>query len=191
MTGYIPDDQDILRAKSRTLGIVETAFEAKGVNFELVDVGGQRGERRKWINCFQEVTAVIFCVALSEYDMTLFEDAKTNRMHESLKVFTEHCNSEFFRDTAMILFLNKDDLFKEKINRGVNLNVCFPDFKVPLTYQNGIEFISKKFLAQSSNPDKNIYVNITCATDTKHVELVFNATMDIILRISLNRAGIL
>jgi hypothetical protein len=30
--------------------------------------GGQRNERRKWIHCFENVTAVIFVAALSEYD---------------------------------------------------------------------------------------------------------------------------
>lgn len=40
----------------------------------MFDVGGQRSERKKWIHCFEGVTAIIFCVALSEYDMLLAED---------------------------------------------------------------------------------------------------------------------
>src|SRR5690348_4280015 len=65
----------------------------------------------------QDVTAVIFCVALSEYDLKLYEDDTTNRMHESLKLFKEICNSKWFVDTAVILFLNKKDLFAEKIKK--------------------------------------------------------------------------
>ena len=42
----------------------------------MVDVGGQRSERKKWIHCFEGVTAIIFCVALSEYDLVLAEDIK-------------------------------------------------------------------------------------------------------------------
>lgn len=40
----------------------------------MFDVGGQRSERKKWIHCFEAVTAIIFCVAMSEYDMVLAED---------------------------------------------------------------------------------------------------------------------
>jgi len=61
-------------------------FKKKNLNiFRLVDVGGQRSERKKWLHCFQEVTAVIFCVAMSEYDLKLMEDENVNRMHESLR----------------------------------------------------------------------------------------------------------
>jgi len=40
----------------------------------MFDVGGQRSERKKWIHCFEGVTAIIFCVALSAYDLVLAED---------------------------------------------------------------------------------------------------------------------
>jgi len=40
----------------------------------LCDIGGQRSERKKWIHCFEGVTAIIFLVALSEYDLSLAED---------------------------------------------------------------------------------------------------------------------
>ena len=43
------------------------------IMFRMVDVGGQRSERRKWIHCFENVTSIIFLVALSEYDQILFE----------------------------------------------------------------------------------------------------------------------
>jgi len=46
-------------------------------NFRLFDVGGQRSERKKWIHCFEDVTAIIFCVAMSEYDQVLHEDETT------------------------------------------------------------------------------------------------------------------
>lgn len=112
--GYVPDEQDILRARATTTGVYETEFEVGNAHFRMVDVGGQRTERKKWIHCFEGVTAILFCVALSEYDQKLIEDDTTSRSQESLQLFGEICNSKWFDDTAIILFLNKDDLFREK-----------------------------------------------------------------------------
>ena len=48
-------------------------------NNRMFDVGGQRSERKKWIHCFEGVTAIIFCVALSAYDLVLAEDEEMVR----------------------------------------------------------------------------------------------------------------
>jgi len=81
-------------------------------------VGGQRNERKKWIHCFENVTAVLFVGVLSEYDQVLYEDATVNRMVETLVLFEDACNSHWFKKTAIILFLNKRDLFVEKNHTG-------------------------------------------------------------------------
>lgn len=92
-----------------------------------MDVGGQRNERRKWIHCFQDVTAIIFVTAISEYDQFLYEDERQNRLIESLKVFEDICNKSYFSKVAMILFLNKIDLFEDKI-QTIDLTCVFPDY---------------------------------------------------------------
>jgi len=84
----------------------------------MIDVGGQRNERKKWIHCFEGVRAVIYVVDINAYDCMLFEDDKVNRMEEALNLFESTCNSKFFKDTAIILFLNKSDLFQEKIKKS-------------------------------------------------------------------------
>ncbi|EJW74437.1 hypothetical protein WUBG_14655 [Wuchereria bancrofti] len=43
----------------------------------IFDVGGQRSERKKWIHCFEDVNAIIFIAAISQYDQVLFEDETT------------------------------------------------------------------------------------------------------------------
>ena len=45
---YLPTDQDILQVRIRTTGISEEQFTVDGVKLLVVDVGGQRSERKKW-----------------------------------------------------------------------------------------------------------------------------------------------
>ena len=84
---YEPTTMDILNSRSRTSGIVEDHFIIKGVEFVILDVGGQRNERKKWMHCFEDMNAVIFVAALSEFDQNLFEDETQNRMVEALTLF--------------------------------------------------------------------------------------------------------
>lgn len=84
---YIPTVEDILRSRDMTTGIVENKFTFKELTFKMVDVGGQRSERKKWIHCFEGVTAIIFCVELSGYDLKLYEDNQTVSSHLSLSLF--------------------------------------------------------------------------------------------------------
>jgi len=187
---YVPTIPDLLRSRTKTTGIIETEFDINGVHFRMVDVGGQRSERKKWMYCFQDVTAVIFCVAMSEYDLNLYEDDRTNRMHESLKLFKEISNTKWFANTSIILFLNKKDIFMEKI-KTINLTCAFPDYKGGLDYDNAAAYIKTTFLAQCENTKKQFYVHETCATDTDNISVVFNAVKDIVLNQTLTDAGML
>ena len=117
-----------MRTRVKTTGIIETQFTYKGLHFKMFDVGGQRSERKKWIHCFEGVTAIIFCVALSGYDLVLAEDEEMNRMMESMKLFDSICNNKWFVETSIILFLNKKDLFEQKIKYSP-LSICFPEYK--------------------------------------------------------------
>jgi len=121
---YKPTDEDVLRAKLKTTGIIETKFAEKDIEFTLVDVGGQRAERRKWLHCFDDVSAVIYLAALDEYNMVLQEDGITNRMEESLTLFKEVTGAQWFSGKSFILFLNKSDLFKGK-NKNTTLKKVF------------------------------------------------------------------
>jgi len=77
---YLPSDQDILRSRVKTTGITETTFKVGDLTYKLFDVGGQRSERKKWIHCFENVTALVFLVSLSEYDQMLYEDESVVRL---------------------------------------------------------------------------------------------------------------
>nr|XP_061813244.1 guanine nucleotide-binding protein G(o) subunit alpha-like isoform X5 [Nerophis lumbriciformis] len=186
---YQPTEQDILRTRVKTTGIVETHFTFKNLHFRLFDVGGQRSERKKWIHCFEDVTAIIFCVALSGYDQVLHEDETTNRMHESLMLFDSICNNKFFIDTSIILFLNKKDLFAEKIKKSA-LSICFPEYTGPNTYEDAAAYIQAQFESKNRSPNKEIYCHMTCATDTGNIQVVFDAVTDIIIANNLRGCGL-
>jgi len=153
---YMPDDQDVLWTRVRTTGIVEHAFSIDGARFKIFDVGGQRNERKKWIHCFEGVMAVLFVGVLSEYDLTLYEDESMNRLQETLLIFDDICNSKWFTNTAMILFLNKKDLFETKI-KTVPLTVCpaFKDYTGDSSFEAGVEAIEKKIPGAESQPQQS------------------------------------
>uniref|UniRef100_A0A7N6AIF7 Guanine nucleotide binding protein (G protein), alpha activating activity polypeptide O, a n=1 Tax=Anabas testudineus TaxID=64144 RepID=A0A7N6AIF7_ANATE len=186
---YQPTEQDILRTRVKTTGIVETHFTFKNLHFRLFDVGGQRSERKKWIHCFEDVTAIIFCVALSGYDQVLHEDETTNRMHESLKLFDSICNNKWFKDTSIILFLNKKDLFEKKITKSP-LSICFPEYTGPDTYLEGIAQIKSQYESKNKSLNKEVYSHVTCATDTNNIQFVFDAVTDVIIANNLRGCGL-
>jgi len=189
--GYLPTDQDVLRSRVKTTGITESHFMIGELKFKLFDVGGQRSERRKWINCFENVTALLFLVAISEYDQSLYEDESINRMQESLALFDSICNSRWFVKTSIILFLNKIDLFKQKIATSDIVNF-FPDYSGrPGDVQTGCEYFSHRFQALNQNPQKQVYVHLTCATDTSQIKFVLSAVNDIIIQANLRDCGLL
>eukprot|EP01083_Nonionella_stella_P215943 776793_1 len=170
---YVPDEEDILRCRVRTTGIVETAFEITGVHFRMFDVGGQRNERKKWIHCFENVTSVIFVAAMSEYDQVLYEDENTNRMEEALSLFDEICNSRWFSNTSVILFLNKQDLFLEKIQR-VPITTYFKDYTgPPKDAEAAAKHMQEQFESRNRMSNKEVYTHVTCATDRNNIKHVF------------------
>jgi len=188
---YIPTDRDILLVRHRTTGVIEQKFEIRGTNFHIFDVGGQRSERKKWIHCFEHVTAVIFVASLSCYDEVMFEDDTTNAMIDSVELFEEICNLRWFIQTAMILFLNKKDLFATKIQK-VPLGVCFEDYEGADNYDDCVAYIRTKFENKNKNPrEKQIYAHVTCATDKTNVEKVFGDVQHIVINTSLARGGLI
>jgi len=189
---YTPDRNDILRARLRTSGIVERTFRINNVDFKFLDVGGQRNERRKWIHCFENVTAVIFVAAISEYDQRLYEDEKENRLMESIHVFDNITNNRYFQSSTMILFLNKIDLFMDKIQR-VHLRTCFADYEMPPgdnAFEHGSNYIKEQFMAVNKDDNRLIFPHLTCATDTTNVSKVFEACKLTILSKNLQKLGL-
>jgi len=187
---YLPTDQDVLRSRVKTTGITETTFVIGELTYRLYDVGGQRSERKKWIHCFEDVTAIVFLAAISEYDQVLVEDETVNRMQEAMTLFDSICNSRWFVNTSMILFLNKIDRFKDKLPKSP-IEDYFPDYEGGNDYDSGCEYFKQRFVQLNQSDEKSIYVHLTCATDTSQIKFVMSAVNDIIIREGLKAANLL
>jgi len=180
---YSPSNQDILCCRIKTTGVYETTFNIANAPFRIVDVGGQRSERRKWVHFFEDVTALIFCASLSGYYQVLEEDETTNRMHEALELFKGIAETKYFRNSAIILFLNKKDIFEKKIKEK-NITCCFPEYSGEQSYEPAIQYISSQFTSKA--PAKKIYIHATCATDTQNVRIIWNTIKKIFLEEVIN-----
>jgi len=185
---YVPEYSDILRARQMTTGVQCIEFVLDGYQFIILDAGGQRSQRHDWSSFFEGLDAFIFVVAISEYDMVLAEDRATNRMHESLQVFRELCESEVLQGAAVILFLNKRDIFAQKIKR-TPLTVCFADYKGANDYKPTSQYIRNQFVGMKLKRKRKIYPHITCATDTNNVKRVFESVKDFMVSRILNEVG--
>ncbi|XP_075427455.1 guanine nucleotide-binding protein G(s) subunit alpha isoform X2 [Ascaphus truei] len=244
---YTPTDQDLLRCRVLTSGIFETKFQVDKVNFHMFDVGGQRDERRKWIQCFNDlfrpinarvstnrfarfpnvqrfyrclkngindhvvvenVTAIIFVVASSSYNMVIREDNQTNRLQEALNLFKSIWNNRWLRTISVILFLNKQDLLAEKVLAGKSkIEDYFPEFARYTTPDDATPepgedprvtrakyFIRDEFLrisTASGDGRHYCYPHFTCAVDTENIRRVFNDCRDIIQRMHLRQYELL
>ncbi|TKR69928.1 hypothetical protein L596_022015 [Steinernema carpocapsae] len=110
-------------------------------------------------------------------------------MVESLRLFDSICNSRWFFETSMILFLNKKDLFEQKIKRS-NITPAFPEYKGAQTYDDCIKYIRQKFEEANTNRKKTIFVHETCATDTNQVQIILESVISMIIQANLHKSGL-
>jgi len=186
---FEPTKDDIIQAKIRTIGIQETHFVFDKISFLIVDVGGQRSERRKWLHCFNNITAVVFLTACDEYDgKVLEEDNHTNRMLDSLSLFEKLSESSWFENVPFVLFLNKIDLFDAKI-KNIPLDSIYDDFNSTIK-EEGLEKESKRdqsvgyitLLFKKRYKGKGSFFSFeTNATDEKACDNVFRSIKEDIL----------
>ena len=158
---------------------------------------------------FDNVQVVLFLVAISGYDHVLVEDRngvspdtiyeewdgqvltdlKQNQMHEALMLFESIANSKYFEKSALILFLNKIDLFREKIQSGAApIRDHFQDYNGADTdVEAGQEFFARKFRNLVRDPGKEAYVHYTNATDTNLLDKTMKSVQDMIVQRNLHQ----
>ncbi|CAD5213209.1 unnamed protein product [Bursaphelenchus okinawaensis] len=192
---FQPSHQDALRARIATTGINEIEFNYKKVSLKMVDVGGQRSEQRKWIHCFDNVNGLLFIAELSGYNQMLNDGERTvNRLKYSMYLFKRIVNNPCFgKKTAIILFLNKVDVFRERLN-VFPLTVCFKSYSGPNTFESSANFVTDRFMTvvpaeiQEKRP---VYTHYTNATDTRNIDRVFDSCIDVVFKLSMEKVGFL
>ncbi|KAJ8927033.1 hypothetical protein NQ314_020596 [Rhamnusium bicolor] len=216
---YIPSTQDILYCRIMTVSISKIEFEVPVpkkygggmAEFWMYDVGGQRGQRKKWIQVFDGIQAILFLIAASDFDQTLREDESKNRLKEAFTLFGDIYRSRFVRDAGLIVFLNKQDLLKKKIEQGRKIEKYFPEYSNYRSsdkesnpnseYDRARFYMKQKVLDIASTPltiehigfvpgknlheelpPRDVYIHFTIATDTNNIKRVFDSVHEIILQ---------
>jgi len=179
---FDPSEEDAVMARIRTTGIVVTNLKQKLVredknepeylDFEVVDVGGQRNERKKWMHCFDDVKAVLFIVSLPGYDQVLFEDNTRNRMEEAIQLFETIANNKIFEKTPIFLFFNKKDIFEQMI-KDREIKAKFPDYEGGANLRNAMDFFLGKFKAKMP-PGKELIFECVSARVKSDIRGAFN-----------------
>ena len=143
---YQPTEEDTIMARVMTTGIITTKITQPPLEFAVVDVGGQRTERRKWMHVFDNVDILIYVVNLAGYNSCLFEDQTQNRMKECFTLFQQTVNNPIFSKTPVFLLLNKKDLFETKL-REDPITSCevFSDYSGTKDVMECIAFVEQKF----------------------------------------------
>jgi len=190
--GYKPTAEDILLARIPTTGMRDRRFNIKDTIFNIYDVGGQRSERNKWIHCFDSVHGILFVASLSCYDQNLYEENDLNAMFEALQLFNIVANSRYFFHASLILFLNKSDLFAQKV-KYKPLTVCFPEYDGDNSFHDAADYITMKFKNEVTNKrdSKMLYTHITCATDSSNVKKVFDDVQHTVVTNALKYNGLI
>ncbi|KAI0296788.1 guanine nucleotide binding protein, alpha subunit [Multifurca ochricompacta] len=194
---YEPSDNDVIRARLRTLGVQEYSFwvEQAGHEWLMYDVGGTRSSRAHWYPFFDDMDAIIFLAPISSFDERLREDRRVNRLEDTYMLWQTLCSLQMLAKTQIILFLNKCDLLEQKLRAGVKVRTHVPSFG---NRSNDVDTVKKYFqshfkeIAKQHSPEpRRFYVHLTSVVDTRGTAATLRTVEDGILRASLRRADLL
>jgi len=180
---YIPTNDDILHARQRTTGVAITKFIREKYEWVLCDVGGQINERKKWNNIVRgrDLHAIIFCASLTDFDLhernpdDVDSKQQNSVLDDSLELFSTMLKSPWTGEKAIIIFLNKTDLFNEKLKK-IKFSQTFPEYKGDQEDVKGcLQFITGLFNTIATKADRKVVIHPTCALDTKAFKVVLNS----------------
>ncbi|KAJ3297977.1 Guanine nucleotide-binding protein G(i) subunit alpha-2 [Rhizoclosmatium sp. JEL0117] len=176
---YAPTNQDILASRIMTSGVNETKVVIKGTIFKV-----------KWIHVFDNVSAIFFLMDLSSFNLFTVEDVNVNRIVESITVFSFICNHASFKKSAIVVFMNKIDLLKDKLESEFVADY-FPEFTGQNDYKDASKFFAEKVASFNKVPERQLYFHYTQANDTGKMKIVLATVIESILVNNLQSAGLM
>ncbi|KAK7042366.1 G-protein alpha subunit [Favolaschia claudopus] len=196
---YTATDDDIVRARLRTVGIQEyllrisDGFSIRGNDnywmWKLYDVGGCRTMRSAWLPFFENTDVIIFLCPVSCFDERLDEDARVNRLEDSTLLWRSICSSKLLTKTQLILFLNKCDLLKRKLKRGIQVKTFLPSYgDRPNEVMPVVKYLREKYkeIQKQHSPQPRVaYIYTTTVTDTTATAKTLHSIRDRVLRENL------
>ncbi|RDB15608.1 Guanine nucleotide-binding protein alpha-4 subunit [Hypsizygus marmoreus] len=195
---FMPSNADILNVRLQTLGVMEHTFPINmgGATYDwkLYDVGGARGQRHAWVPYFDDATAIIFLAPISAFDQYLEEDPKTNRIDDSLQLFTAICSNKLLKDAHLVLLLNKADLLKKKLASGTKVRKYITSYgDRPNRYENVSEYFRSHFMQVHKRKDisgRALYVHFTSMLDIRATHSIIANVGEVILRQHIEQLGL-
>ncbi|KAF4563694.1 hypothetical protein EYR36_002932 [Pleurotus pulmonarius] len=199
---YMPSDDDVLKARLKTVGVSEYKFEMEipagrdtGTEWRIVDVGGSRSQVSTWVPFFDDVDAIIFLAPISGFDQVLAEDRTVNRLEDSVLLWKAVCSNKLLANVDLVLFLNKCDILEAKLNSGVSLAKYVRSYGDRANdLDTAGKYLRSKFSAihreYSPNPRK-FYAFCTSVTDTATTAGIIASVRDMVIRQHLKQSKLL
>ncbi|KAE9391741.1 G-alpha-domain-containing protein [Gymnopus androsaceus JB14] len=200
---YIPTDDDVLKARLKTVGVSEYRFQMEvstgretGTDWRIVDVGGSRSQvRQTWVPFFDDVDAIIFLAPISGFDQVLTEDRTVNRLEDSVLLWKALCSNKLLANVDLVLFLNKCDILDTKLKAGVRMAKYVRSYGDRENTLDAVSsYLRSKFSAihreYSENPRK-FYAFCTSVTDTATTAGIIAAVRDMVIRQHLKQSKLM
>ncbi|OCH87361.1 G-alpha-domain-containing protein [Obba rivulosa] len=198
---YVPTDDDILRARLKTLGVSEYRFTIRegrlhiSREWRIFDVGGHRSLRAAWAPYFDDMDAIIFLAPISCFDQVLDEDPSVNRVEDSVLLWRSIVSNVLLANTSVVLFLNKVDILQAKLDAGIRFGSYIVSYgNRPNNYENASQYMRRKFaqiLKDYSPTPRTFYQHFTTATDTKQTTEILRDVQDTIVQRNLKSSKLI
>ncbi|KIK54115.1 hypothetical protein GYMLUDRAFT_49042 [Collybiopsis luxurians FD-317 M1] len=195
---YLPNVDDVLNVRLQTLGVIEHSFPINlgGTMYDwrLYDVGGARGQRHAWVPYFEDATAIIFLAPISAFDQYLDEDPRTNRIDDSLQLFTAICSNKLLKKAHLVLMLNKTDLLKAKLKAGIRVQKYITSYgNRPNKYDDVASYFRAHFMQVHKRKDvsnRSLYLHFTSMLDIKATQSIIVNVGEAIIRQHIAQTGL-